>query len=133
MSKGVGTTKVLAVSMKTDGHCGYCGRKLPLEGEDVHVDHMTPRGQGGTNQVSNLVLACKRCNSVKGGKDVEEFREYIFGSAANTIENALVPRMLYLRSTVDGDALDRVVVRLAEAAEEMTQMAPRFFFETLED
>jgi hypothetical protein len=44
--------------------CQYCGAKAP----DVvlHVDHIEPVAEGGTNNVLNLVTACNDCNSGKG-------------------------------------------------------------------
>jgi RRXRR protein/HNH endonuclease len=49
--------------------CAYCGRAgIPLE-----VEHIVPRIRGGTNRVSNLTLACKTCNQVKGKRTAGEF------------------------------------------------------------
>lgn len=44
--------------------CQYCGAKAP----DVvlHVDHIEPVAQGGTNNILNLVTACDDCNCGKG-------------------------------------------------------------------
>ena len=43
--------------------CQYCGRKSP----DVilEVDHIKPVSKGGTNDIMNLVTACKDCNRGK--------------------------------------------------------------------
>ncbi|MEV2239837.1 HNH endonuclease signature motif containing protein [Micromonospora sp. NPDC049891] len=49
--------------------CHYCGG-----GHRLGVDHVRPRSQGGTDAPWNLVLACVRCNSAKGGKTVEQWR-----------------------------------------------------------
>lgn len=44
--------------------CFYCGsRELP-----IHVDHIVPLIQGGTNNPENLVAACAACNTSKGGR-----------------------------------------------------------------
>jgi 5-methylcytosine-specific restriction endonuclease McrA len=49
--------------------CAYCGAEsVPLE-----VEHIVPKGRGGTNRVSNLCLACVKCNQAKGNRPVEEF------------------------------------------------------------
>jgi len=49
--------------------CAYCGKtNVPLE-----VEHIIPKSRGGTNRVSNLTLACKKCNVKKGDKTAEEF------------------------------------------------------------
>ncbi|WP_246062130.1 RNA-guided endonuclease IscB [Haloactinospora alba] len=49
--------------------CVYCWAvHTPL-----NVDHVHPKSRGGSDRVSNLVLACIRCNQTKGEKPVEEF------------------------------------------------------------
>jgi 5-methylcytosine-specific restriction endonuclease McrA len=40
--------------------CCYCGRKPPEV--TLHVDHLHPVSEGGTNDPSNLVTACSHCN-----------------------------------------------------------------------
>ena len=42
--------------------CSYC------VDEGDQVDHIIPRSQGGSNDLSNLVCACSRCNASKGAK-----------------------------------------------------------------
>lgn len=61
---------------KTNGQCWYCG-KLMNPWEDFTIDHMDPRKQGGGDELSNLVPCCKRCNSRKHAKTVEEYRAYL--------------------------------------------------------
>ena len=41
----------------------------------AQVDHVVPRSRGGTDEMSNLVLACSPCNSSKGAKNVDEWLE----------------------------------------------------------
>lgn len=48
--------------------CRYCGRKSPSV--VLHVDHVISRYDGGSNDVSNLVAACKDCNIGKNRKSV---------------------------------------------------------------
>lgn len=45
-----------------ENKCAYCGCNIPPEGRTGHIDHLIPRQQGGTNHLSNLVLACNICN-----------------------------------------------------------------------
>ena len=50
-------------------NCTYCGKEnIPLQ-----VEHIAPRAKGGTNRVSNLCLACEKCNLAKGTKDIKDF------------------------------------------------------------
>lgn len=49
--------------------CIYCGAR----GVPLNIDHVVPRSRGGSNRVSNLVIACVPCNQAKGSRDVREF------------------------------------------------------------
>jgi 5-methylcytosine-specific restriction endonuclease McrA len=46
--------------------CIYCGNK-PAK---LTMDHITPLSKGGSHTKSNVVPACKSCNSSKGNRDV---------------------------------------------------------------
>lgn len=50
--------------------CVYCGSK-----KNLVFDHLIPKSKGGPNVISNQVLACKKCNAIKGSKDVFEWYE----------------------------------------------------------
>ena len=69
-----------AVYAKYDGHCAYCGRSIDIR--DMQVDHFLPlRAWGieeaGTDDISNLMPACRRCNHYKRANSLETFRRYI--------------------------------------------------------
>lgn len=49
--------------------CAYCGK----EGIPLQVEHIHPKAKGGSNRVSNLTLACERCNQRKGDKDIKVY------------------------------------------------------------
>lgn len=46
--------------------CQYCSK--PLEGADATVDHIVPKIEGGSDDDSNLVASCRRCNGQKSGR-----------------------------------------------------------------
>lgn len=49
--------------------CAYCGAKeVPLE-----IEHIHPKSKGGSDRVSNLAIACHKCNQKKADKPVEQF------------------------------------------------------------
>lgn len=66
------------VWQKTDGHCSYCGVRLnPFERAAVDgftIDHVIPSARGGSDELDNLVPACRRCNCNKGKLTPEEWR-----------------------------------------------------------
>lgn len=54
-----------------DGHlCMYCGEELP--GSQLTRDHVKPISRGGLDCWSNVVAACKACNTRKGNRLPEE-------------------------------------------------------------
>ena len=49
--------------------CTYCEtQNIPLE-----IEHVKPKSKGGSNRVSNLVLACRPCNQAKANQSIQEF------------------------------------------------------------
>ncbi len=55
-----------SVFFRDDHECQYCAR--PAE----NLDHVTPKSQGGDHTWGNIVAACRRCNSRKGGRTPEQ-------------------------------------------------------------
>lgn len=51
--------------------CVYCGSRA----QPLHCDHTIPVSRGGSNDLSNLVTACKACNLSKGSKLLEEWEQ----------------------------------------------------------
>ena len=39
----------------------------------LQIEHIHPRSLGGSNRISNLCLACKKCNLKKGTQNIEQF------------------------------------------------------------
>ncbi len=52
--------------------CQYCGHFYPTN--ELSIDHVIPRSQGGPDTWENLVCACVRCNAKKGGRTPEQAR-----------------------------------------------------------
>jgi len=46
--------------------CQYCGRKFSTQ--ELSLDHINPRSQGGESSWTNLVCCCVKCNTRKGGR-----------------------------------------------------------------
>lgn len=62
LSKRLG--RVAAQIKARDGFaCVYCGATAASSGAHLHLDHLTPRAAGGLDVATNLVLACRSCNS----------------------------------------------------------------------
>ena len=54
---------------KFNHKCAYCGAR----NEILNIEHVVPKSKGGSNRVSNLVIACKTCNDKKDAMPIEEF------------------------------------------------------------
>jgi 5-methylcytosine-specific restriction endonuclease McrA len=54
---------------KWDRKCTYCeAENIPLQ-----IEHIHPKSKGGSNRISNLALACEKCNLKKGTQDIKDF------------------------------------------------------------
>ena len=51
------------------GRCAYCGSN-----DRIEADHRTPLCRGGSNEIINIVPACRHCNRRKHRRTEEEFR-----------------------------------------------------------
>lgn len=54
---------------KWERKCTYCS----VENVPLQVEHIVPKAKGGTNRISNLCLACEKCNQKKGTLDIKDF------------------------------------------------------------
>lgn len=74
-----GLTKYKAILCENgDSNCHYCNVDLVFGKKQrspdfATVDHVDAFSNGGQNKLSNFVLACMRCNSMKGSMSYEEY------------------------------------------------------------
>ena len=73
--------RLVQILTERDGfNCHYCGEPLcendPQEftPNGASIDHIIAQDNGGTDDLDNLVLACRRCNGLKKTKHYHEFR-----------------------------------------------------------
>jgi hypothetical protein len=55
-----------ALIFARDGKCLNCGTIQSLT-----IDHILPKSKGGSNEFENLQTLCKRCNLIKGAKEID--------------------------------------------------------------
>jgi len=54
-----------AIYQAFDGQCFYTGRDVSFE--EMHIDHINPVVNGGSDCIENYVLSCQKINSKKQG------------------------------------------------------------------
>jgi len=63
--KSISTRTRFEIFKRDSFRCLYCGKAAPSV--MLHVDHVLPVCEGGTNDPANLVTACQDCNLGKSG------------------------------------------------------------------
>jgi len=54
--------KRFAVLSRDNFTCQYCGRSVKKHKVVLAVDHIVPKKQGGSDDITNLISACEDCN-----------------------------------------------------------------------
>ncbi|MFJ2144164.1 HNH endonuclease [Glutamicibacter sp. NPDC087831] len=54
-------------------HCHLCGKSIAGL-EDYSIDHVVPRAQGGSNELSNLRSSHRACNYSRQDRSIEEYQ-----------------------------------------------------------
>jgi 5-methylcytosine-specific restriction endonuclease McrA len=69
--------------------CQYCGRRPAAD--DLTIDHVVPRAQGGLSTWENCVLACVDCNSRKANRTPEQAHMPLKKRPTRPLWNAVSP------------------------------------------
>lgn len=59
--------------IRSNNFCWYCGKEM--EPSELTKDHVFPRAKGGVDNLDNIIMVCKTCNSSKGKMDLFEWYE----------------------------------------------------------
>lgn len=103
------TSKRLAIYLRDRFRCAYCAADLhDSSPADITLDHLECRHDGGANHETNLVTACRACNSSRADRP---WTEYVGASARRRIERRWQSLECYLVL-----ARDLMARRRAEAA-----------------
>lgn len=62
--------------------CCYCTGEMHFDPTREHpqcvtIEHIVPVCHGGSDEVDNLVVACKRCNNTRGVMPITNFMQYL--------------------------------------------------------
>ena len=75
--------KMIRLALRDGKVCHWCGRHVVFQWEaknrrqrrrQATFDHVITKQAGGSFSVDNGVLACKRCNNVRGNRKYEDFK-----------------------------------------------------------
>lgn len=64
--------KRLAIYLRDGLACAYCCASIE-DGAKLTLDHLKPHSKGGTNEASNLITCCHKCNSSRGNRPYRAF------------------------------------------------------------
>lgn len=70
--KWIRNDKRLAIYLRDGLCCSYCGASVE-SGAQLSLDHIKPDSKGGTNDATNLVTSCTKCNSSRGNRPLALF------------------------------------------------------------
>ncbi len=64
--------KRLAIYLRDGLACAYCESSIE-DCDRLTLDHLAPHSQGGSNDPTNLVTCCVKCNSIRGDRPWKSF------------------------------------------------------------
>ena len=68
--------------------CQYCGKHKPMN--ELSLDHVIPKCQGGLTNWENIVLACIKCNVRKAGRTPEQANMKLLSVPKKPTHNLMV-------------------------------------------
>jgi 5-methylcytosine-specific restriction endonuclease McrA len=103
-SRWIARRERLAIYIRDRWSCAYCGADLSgVQPHEMGLDHLRPQCRGGSHEATNLVTACRRCNSARQDRP---WWQYATAGAADRIRR-LRRRTMNLdlaQAILDGDA-----------------------------
>lgn len=118
------------VYRKCNGHCAYCGIEIDLK--DMQVDHAVPLKIGGSDDLKNMLPACRSCNHYKATLDINGFKNYLSGIHKRLLRDSVTYQVaerfgivehktdiveFYFESMKSGQ-LERKLITIADTLEE---------------
>ena len=103
-----------AIRERANYICEYCHSSERLSANRFTADHIIPKSLGGSDEINNLALACRRCNE----------RRYNFVAGVDLETQAIVPILILVgkigRITLFGSIK---ALRLKELRQRVGQLA----------
>jgi len=98
-AKWIRREKRLAIYIRDGLCCCYCGASVE-DGTALTLDHIKPRGKGGSHDQTNLVTSCLRCNSARGDRPLATFARAVAEYCNDRTADQIVKTVNRLRRRV---------------------------------
>lgn len=72
---------------ETNGCCIYCGKPVSLQ--EMEVEHIIPKAQGGADALTNVICSCPQCNAAKKDMTLMEYAESLSPRKRKTLFNRI--------------------------------------------
>jgi len=69
--------KRLAIYLRDGLACCWCGASVDGEATQLTLDHLVPHIKGGSNDATNLVTSCHKCNTSRGTRSIPKFAQVV--------------------------------------------------------
>jgi len=102
---------------RDQGKCVYCGSN-----KDLCMDHLVAVIKGGDNEIDNLVLSCKPCNSGKSGKYLEETGYNFINKRTEDQYKKVKLRLKITHTITHNHATDKIRVDKTREEEEIKEV-----------
>jgi len=114
--------KRLAIYLRDGLSCTYCGASVE-DGAQMTLDHVKPDSKGGSNDATNLVTCCSRCNSARGNRSIASFARSVAGYLDHGITASDITKHIHncQRRTLPLDAAKALIARRGSAAAVLSQ------------
>jgi 5-methylcytosine-specific restriction endonuclease McrA len=97
-SKWIRQEKRLAIYLRDGLACAYCGHGIE-SGATLSLDHVVCHSHGGSNDATNLVTCCTRCNSSRGTRSVETFAKSVAAYVNHSVKASTIIK--HVRETIE--------------------------------
>lgn len=118
--------KRLAIYLRDGLACAWCGDSVE-NGASLTLDHVTPDSRGGSNDATNLVACCHRCNSSRGNRSVRRFSRAVADYLNHGVEPVEIER--HVRATIRRplplDEAKTLIARRGSAARVLAHIADK--------
>lgn len=78
----------LYIYKRDNKKCFYCAKKLLLK--QITLDHYLPLSKGGTDDIFNVVISCKKCNKLKNDSIPDQFEETILVLLKRAVKDDMI-------------------------------------------